>query len=1181
LLFSRFIYFVALTVFVSISHAYPYRLAEQKNINFDRIGGGEGLSQGVTTRVEQDPEGFIWIGTQEGLNRYDGYRFKNYYHIDGESSSLPHNYIRHILFTVSGQMYVSTDGGLALYRPEIDAFESIDLGLSGDQRNIYYTLEDQERRLWIATREGVCVLLPDGQKIWLRHSDDTAGSIGGGAVRTLMEDDAGKIWIGMEESGVFTGDIERGFVSVDLGMTELDVRDFLEDSSGKTWVATFNNGVFVLDASDGLIARYRSDDAPFSLGSDRVRTVLEDSYKQIWLGTDMGLHLLIDDDRFLRYQQDLSNPKSISDNTVLDLVQDSGGVIWAATYNGVSKWNALVDSFPYFRRPVMGVGDSQSNIVTSFIDEPNGDVWVGTLAGLIHWDAEAGTLTAPDPKEMGLNDSRVMSLGYSNGLVLAGTINGGINVISDGLVQAVYEHEADNPNSVSSNAITRIYTDRQERLWVATYGGGVNLHLGNGRFKRFPELDMAESFSDLRCLDIYQASDGRYWITTQGGGVLILDSETGEVENLRHDPEDPTSLPSNEVISLLGEESGIWVGSINKGLAYYDFETSKFTRYNKTHGLASDSVFGILSDEEGRVWVSGGRGLSVLDVTSKSVRNFDQSHGLQGSDFNSGAYAKLGDGSFAFGGTNGFNVFYAVRSRNNSFVPPVQITDFKKFNKSFGFDEPLGKVARIDLQHDETVIGFEFAALDYTAPEKNQYRYMLEGFDKNWVNYSGKREATYTNLDAGTYTFKVRGSNNDGVWNEEGASINLVVHPAPWLTWWAYSIYLALFALALYMLLQYNSARQQRRAEKQYSERLQLYIESIEEASDCILIADADGTLMFANKTMAEELNRSQEDLQGQPIWSVLFEDGADIDEAKSSLKDEGRYHGEVVLEGSKGEAATHEVTIASVSQSSTSDLAYVGISRDVTERKKTEAQLENYRKNLERLVAERTQALQKEIAENKAIQVDLADSLQEKELLLKEVHHRVKNNMQVISSLLSIQAESVEDDLYVTLLNESQQRIKSMALIHETLYQSKDLLKIDFHEYISTLTTSLSRSYSVPGVPVHVAVNVEDVALDLETAVPCGLIINELVSNSLKHAFHDHDEIGVINIDFDANSCLYELKIADNGCGLPDGFDISKNVSMGLEIVSILTSQLEGRLEFANENGAMFQLSFPRSASV
>lgn len=1181
MLFSRLFCLALLAVFVGPAQAYPYRLAEQKNINFDRIGGNEGLSQGVTTRVEQGPDGFIWIGTQEGLNRYDGYRFKNFYHIDGEPSSLPHNYIRHILFTASGQMYIATDGGLALYRSDIDAFETIDLGLSGDERNVYFTLEDSGGRLWIATREGVCVLLHDGQKIWLRNVNNSEGSIGVGAVRTLMEDDEGNIWVGMEESGVFSGDIEHGFRRVDLGLDELDVRDFLEDSTGNTWVATFNNGVFVLNRDDHLIARYRNEEVPFSLGSDRVRTVLEDSHNQIWLGTDMGLHLLIDDNRFLRYEQDLSNPRSISDNTVLDLIQDSGGVIWAATYNGVSKWNAVVDSFPYFRRPVMGVGDSQSNIVTSFVDETNGDVWIGTLSGLIHWNAQEGILTAPDPKQMGLNDSRVMSLGYSDGKVWAGTINGGINLVRSGLVEKVYQHEADELESLSSNAITRIYTDPQGRLWIATYGGGVNLHLGDGRFKRFPEPDREGTFSDLRCLDIFQASDGRYWITTQGGGVLILDPETGAVENLKHDPADPRSLPSNEVISLLGTEDGMWVGSINKGLAYYDFEASKFTRYNKTHGLASDSVFGILSDEEGRVWVSGGRGLSVLDATSSSFRNFDQSHGLQGSDFNSGAYAKLRDGSLAFGGTNGFNVFYAVRSRNNAFVPPVQITDFKKFNESFSFDKPLNRVSQIELQHDETVISFEFAALDFTAPEKNQYSYKLQGFDKDWVNYSGKREVTYTNLDAGNYTFKVRGSNNDGVWNEEGASLNLVVHPAPWLTWWAYSIYLTLFALALYLLFQYNSARLQRRAEKQYSERLQLYIESIEEASDCILIADAKGTLMFANKTMAEELNRPQEELLGQPIWSVLFDDGADIDDAKSSLKGEGRYHGEVILKGREGEAATHEVTIASVSQSSTSDLAYVGISRDVTERKKTESQLEDYRKNLERLVAERTEALQKEIAENKAIQVHLADSLQEKELLLKEVHHRVKNNMQVISSLLSIQAEGVEDALYASLLNESQQRIKSMALIHETLYQSKDLLKIDFHEYISTLTTSLSRSYSVPGVPVHVAVNVEDVALDLETAVPCGLIINELVSNSLKHAFHDQDEMGIINIDFVSNGCLYELKISDNGCGLPEGFDINKNVSMGMEIVSILTSQLEGRLDVCSEEGAMFHLSFPRRAHV
>lgn len=275
----------------------------------------------------------------------------------------------------------------------------------------------------------------------------------------------------------------------------------------------------------------------------------------------------------------------------------------------------------------------------------------------------------------------------------------------------------------------------------------------------------------------------------------------------------------------------------------------------------------------------------------------------------------------------------------------------------------------------------------------------------------------------------------------------------------------------------------------------------------------------------------------------------------------------------------THEVTIAEVQQSSSNERAYVGISRDVTQRKVTEAELEDHRKNLEVIVKERTQALQKEIAENKAVQVHLADSLQEKELLIKEVHHRVKNNMQVISSLLSIQAEGAGDAVYSNLLNESQQRIKSMALIHETLYQSKDLLKIDFQDYIETLTNSLSRSYSIPGVSVHVGVNVDNVLLDLETAVPCGLVINELVSNSLKHAFLGKEGVGMINIDFVAGDESYDLRIADNGLGLPADFDPHKNVSMGMEIVSILTMQLEGELKSHNDEGAVFEISFPRGS--
>jgi len=255
-----------------------------------------------------------------------------------------------------------------------------------------------------------------------------------------------------------------------------------------------------------------------------------------------------------------------------------------------------------------------------------------------------------------------------------------------------------------------------------------------------------------------------------------------------------------------------------------------------------------------------------------------------------------------------------------------------------------------------------------------------------------------------------------------------------------------------------------------------------------------------------------------------------------------------------------------------------IAIARDITQRKETELQLEHYSRNLETQVIERTSKLEEEVSKSLLQQQALENSLAEKELLIKEVHHRVKNNMQVISSLLSIQAEGVDDEVYSSLLNESQQRIKSMTLIHESLYQSKDLLNIDFQDYIELLTNSLSRSYVVPGVSVFVEVNVENVVLDLETAVPCGLIINELVSNSLKHAFHDKEETGIIDIDFVTTDCSFDLRISDNGSGLPPDFDLSKNTSMGLEIVTILTEQLEGTLSAHNDDGAVFQIRFPRA---
>ena len=483
----------------------------------------------------------------------------------------------------------------------------------------------------------------------------------------------------------------------------------------------------------------------------------------------------------------------------------------------------------------------------------------------------------------------------------------------------------------------------------------------------------------------------------------------------------------------------------------------------------------------------------------------------------------------------------------------------------------------IELEYSDFVIGFEFAALDYTAPKKNRFKYKLEGFDRDWVDSGGGRQATYTNLDAGTYVFRVKGSNNDGVWNEEGTQVKLVVSPPIWATWWAYLIYILAFAFGLYQLLQANTRRQQREAEKKYSERLQLYIESLEEATDCVLIADNRGRLLYANNAIRSILGQTPAEAVGKPLVSVLFENKKDAAVALAALEEQGRYNGEVTYQTDAGESMTTEVTIAAVRELSEQGSAYVSISRDITERKTIEAELENHRRNLEYLVGERTSALEKEIVEHKAAEDDLANSLEEKELLLKEVHHRVKNNMQVISSLLNIQAETAGNEVLSDLLGASQQRIKSMSLIHENLYQSDNFQEIDFEDYIKTLANSLCRFYSVPGVDILLDVNVDNVYLDLETAVPCGLIINELISNSLKHAFKDRQGSGTISIDFRTVGCSNVLDIRDDGKGLPEDFRLEDSSSMGMEIVSILTQQLDGKIQIIGTQGAAFKISFPR----
>ncbi len=1165
------------------------KLAEQRNVIFDRIGTADGLSQGGVVTITQDNRGFIWIGTQEGLNRFDGYDFQTYYHMEDDDESLSHDSVWSLLADSQGRLWVGTDAGLNLFNEAHRSFTLFDLkaGDEGNRSAVYALLEDSDGNVWIGTSLGLSRLSTDGHLTSFRHDITDGNSLGKGRVRAIFQASDGTLWVGTERGGLNKLDPQTGRAihfahdpNVEQSLSDNYVRKITEDNHGRLWIATFNGGISIYDPANKSWEKIKSNrDDMNGLSSNRVRTLFKDQSGDMWIGTDRGLNLWRPaTNDFIRYVVDQTNSRSISDNTVLSIFQDQGGVIWVGTFNGINKWNANIETFPHFKQQSTNPTGLTSSSISSFSETDSGDIWIGTFAGLNRWNAARGKLEAISSKQLGLTDNRVMSLLVNGDELWAGTMAGGVNVVKNDKVVRTYTTSASDANSISSNAVSRIYKDTKGRIWLTTYGGGVNRYLGDGRFKRYPDVtNPYGAFNDLRALDVLEAADGTLWIATDGGGVTVLDPDSGDTLSFVHVPEDKNSLSSDNVISLLRTGDTIWVGTRDRGMNRFDAATGKFKRYSKGKGLASDAVYGMLEDREGRIWISGGKGLSVLDPATGAFQQYDSTHGLQSDDFNSGAYLKLSDGSFIFGGNNGFNAFDPGRFRRNHYVPPVRLTSFSKFNKPFELPAPIYRTDLIELDYTDFVIGFGFSALDYTAPEKNKFKYMLEGFDPDWVDSDGGRQATYTNLDAGKYVFRVKGSNNDGVWNDAGAEVTLIVSPPIWATWWAYLLYFAALITLIFQLLQTYTRRQQRESEKRYSERLQLYIESLEEATDCVLIADNQGKLLYANNATRSILGQTPAEAVGRSLVSVVFEIEEDAEKALAALEEHGRYHGEVTYITEGGETLTTEVTIAAVRELSEHGSAYVSISRDITMRKKTEAELENHRRNLEFLVAERTSALEREIAENKATQRDLANSLEEKELLLKEVHHRVKNNMQVISSLLNIQAETVGNEEFSNLLGESQQRIKSMSLIHENLYQSDNLLEIDFEDYIKMLANSLCRFYSIPGVSILLDVQVDDVSLDLETAVPCGLIINEIISNSLKHAYKGREGTGTISVAFKKTDCSYVLEIRDDGIGLPEDFRLSNASTMGMEIVSILTQQLDGKIRILGSKGAAFEIKFPQ----
>jgi diguanylate cyclase (GGDEF)-like protein len=814
-----------------------------RNIQLSILSTYDGLSQAAVNSIVQDKHGFMWFGTQEGLNRYDGYKIEVYQHDHNDPRSLAHDWIWTTYVDQSGQLWVGTDGGgLSQYVYESDDFINIKHDPSDpsslSSNRIRVIFQDNEGVRWIGTDGGGLNRMNagDGGFIHYRHDPQDPSSLPGDKVEAIIEDRNGMLWIATN-SGLARFDRRNQIFhryqhdpAKPDSLVDNRVRALLEDTDGGLWIGT-QHGLSHFNVATGNFTRFQHDPQdPYSLNHDEVRTIHQDQDGTLWIATDAGLNEWRRDQRsFIRYSHDPLNRTSLPNNRVTSLYQDSGGVLWIGTYNGIGKWNFISDTFMHYQQ----ISDSQSslsnNLVTG-ISASRESIWIGTYGGgLNRLDIASGKIEhfQRDPANSNsLSDDRVMAVLVDKaGQVWTGTRNHGLSRFDPETETFThFKKDPDNENSISADGVTSIYAD-DETLWIGTYGGGLNkLDLNTGFFTHYQhDADDNLSISSDRVLAIYRDSSGTLWIGTEDGGLNQFDESNQTFIRYQHDPEQAASLGSNTAWEILeGQDGSLWIATRDGGLNRWsaaDRQAGRrvFSKYLKQDGLISNTLHGILEDNSGALWLSSNRGLTRFDPGNNTIRHFDESNGLPGKEFTFGARFKHTDGTLMFGGTDGLVVFDPSMLHINQHKPQVAVTALLQMSpvmKSFSTN-PMP--AKLNLNYRDYAISFEFTALDYTSSDKNRYKYILEGFEKDWIQSNDYRRATYTNLAPGHYTFKVMGTNSDALWSEDVAAIDIHVLPPPWRTGWAYALY-TLLILSILMLILRGQMNRLKRAEVQRRE---------------------------------------------------------------------------------------------------------------------------------------------------------------------------------------------------------------------------------------------------------------------------------------------------------------------------------------------------------------------------
>ncbi|MFC1850278.1 two-component regulator propeller domain-containing protein [candidate division CSSED10-310 bacterium] len=1058
-------------VCLSSGFQVPNLYALKDDIKFENISTKHALSQNTIQYLLQDRIGFMWVGTREGLHKYDGYKFTVYQHDPYDPTSLSNNDVRSICEDRSGVLWIGTrGGGLSRFDREKEQFFHFkqypfhSTGLSNNEVFVIY--EDRAGELWIGTRGGGLNRLDQKREQFLHylHSDVVPTSLSNNSVTAIYEDTSGGLWIGTEGGGLDKFNRQTGqfshYQSNVLDPTSLSnnhVTSICEDQSGVLWISTYGGGLNKFDREREQFKHYKSNpgDAT-SLSSNYILFTCFDRSGVLWIGTYEGLNKFDPKkELFSCYKSDPTDSTSLSNDSVGSICEDRSGVIWVGTYGELNKLNRAMERFIHYKVEYddqMSLGNKD---VTALYEDRYSVLWIGTWGGGLdkcNRKQEQFTHYKNNSRDPGsLSNDIVWAIFEDRTDVLwIGTRNGGLNRFDREKERFFhYRHDPNDPKSLSSNDVCVIYEDRTGVLWIGTWGGGLN------RFDREREefIHYKHDVSDPSSLGnntartIFEDSFGTLWIGTRDGGLNKFNRETETFISFKNNPNDKTSLSSNRVSVIFEDTAGIlWIGTQAGGLNRFNRDQETFRHYTEKNGLSNNTISGVLEDKHGNLWISTNKGLSKFNPREETFKNYDARDGLQSNKFNIGAFHKNKDGIMFFGGVGGFNMFEPESIKDNPHVPTMIITDFRIFNKSVIpagdslLEKSISHTKEIVISYKDSVISFKFSALDFTIPEKNQYAYKMEGFHKDWIYGGTKNSATYTNLDPGNYIFRVKGSNNDGIWNHTGTSIAITITPPPWKTWWAYCLYCLALISAVWGYIRYKT-----RTHIEELEQERKYRSIFENAVEGIFQMTSDGRFLKVNPAMAEILGYdSPEEIidSFQAIQNKLFVKSRDRDRLQQVIGEKGSVRNfETKLYRRDGSVIDVAINSHTVKDKDNNILSFEGHLEDITIRKNAEDTLRKVKDELEQRVQERTvefkeinKKLTSEILERQKAVDEAQKSLQETKAKEQEIAY-INQIVQAVNSTLDFDevANSIMmvlkgifefDGISILLIDEKQQHL-------------------------------------------------------------------------------------------------------------------------------------------------------------